>query len=144
MVLLFSYWLIILNSVFQSIDPSIFLQIAQLCSFLWLSNNPLCVCIYIHTHISHLIYPLPCYEHLGYFFAWLLLIMLQWTLECHYLFEFWFSLGINTRDWEYSLVAQMVKNPLAMQETRVLSLVREDLLDKWMATHFSILAWRIP
>ena len=38
----------------------------------------------------------------------------------------------------------MVENPLAMQETRVLSLVREDLLDKGMATHFSTLAWRIP
>ena len=46
------------------------------------------------------------------------------------LFEFWFSLSINTQEWEYSLVAQMVKNPLAMQETRVLSLVWEDLLDK--------------
>jgi len=31
-----------------------------------------------------------------------------------------------------------------MQETRVRSLGREDLLEKGMATHFSILAWRIP
>ena len=43
-----------------------------------------------------------------------------------------------------SLVAQMVKNPPAVQETWVPSLVWEDLLEKEMATHSSILAWRIP
>ena len=36
------------------------------------------------------------------------------------------------------------KNPLAMQETRVWFLGWEDSLEKEMATHFSILAWRIP
>ena len=43
-----------------------------------------------------------------------------------------------------SLVAQMIKNLLAMQETRVQSLGQEDLLEKEMATHSSILAWKIP
>ena len=43
-----------------------------------------------------------------------------------------------------SLVAQMVKNRPAMQETQVWSLDLEDLLEKGMATHSSILAWRIP
>ena len=43
-----------------------------------------------------------------------------------------------------SLVAQMIKNLLAMQETRVQSLGQEDLLVKEMATHSSILAWEIP
>ena len=38
----------------------------------------------------------------------------------------------------------MVKNPLAMHETWVHSLSWEDLLEKGMATHPSILAWRIP
>ena len=38
----------------------------------------------------------------------------------------------------------MVKNLPAMQETQVLSLSREDPLEKEMATHSSILAWRIP
>jgi len=38
----------------------------------------------------------------------------------------------------------MLKNLLATQETWVLSLVWEDLLEKRMATHSSILAWRIP
>ena len=41
-------------------------------------------------------------------------------------------------------VAQMVKNLLAMQETWVRSLVWEDPLEKGMAIHSSILAWRIP
>ena len=43
-----------------------------------------------------------------------------------------------------SLVAQMVKNPPAMQETQVQSLLWEDPLEDEMATHSSILAWRIP
>ena len=42
------------------------------------------------------------------------------------------------------LVAQVVKNPPAMQETPVLFLDREDVLEKGMATHSSSLAWRIP
>ena len=43
-----------------------------------------------------------------------------------------------------SLLAQMVKNLPAVQETGVRSLGREDPLEKGMATHSSILAWRIP
>ena len=43
-----------------------------------------------------------------------------------------------------SLVAQMVKNLPAVEETQVQSLGREDALEKGMATHSSILAWRIP
>ena len=38
----------------------------------------------------------------------------------------------------------MVKNPPAMQETRVQLLGQEDPMEKGMATHLSILAWRIP
>mgnify|MGYP007134204067 CR=1 FL=1 len=41
-------------------------------------------------------------------------------------------------------MAQVGKNLPAMQETRVPSLGREDPLEKGMATHSSILAWRIP
>ena len=41
-------------------------------------------------------------------------------------------------------MAQTVKNLLAMQDTRVRSLGREDPLEKEMATHSSLLAWRIP
>ena len=43
-----------------------------------------------------------------------------------------------------SLVAQMVKCLRTMRETGVQSLGQEDLLDKEMATHSSILAWKIP
>ena len=42
-----------------------------------------------------------------------------------------------------SLVVQMVKNLPAMQETQVQSLGQKDPLEKEMATHSSILAWRI-
>ena len=41
-------------------------------------------------------------------------------------------------------MAQMVKNLPAIQEMRVQSLGQEDPVEKEMATHFSILAWRIP
>ena len=43
-----------------------------------------------------------------------------------------------------SLVDQLVKNLPVMQETRVQFLGREDRLEKKMATHSTILAWRIP
>ena len=43
-----------------------------------------------------------------------------------------------------SLVAQLVKNPPAMWETWVCSLGWEDPLEESVATHSSILAWRIP
>ena len=42
------------------------------------------------------------------------------------------------------LVTYEVKNPPEMRETQVQSLSWEDLLEKGMATHSSILAWRIP
>ena len=43
-----------------------------------------------------------------------------------------------------SLVDQMVKNLPALQETRVQSLSQGDPLEKAMATHSSVLAWKIP
>ena len=42
-----------------------------------------------------------------------------------------------------SLVTQLLKNPPTMRETWVQSLGWEDVLEKGMATHSSILAWRI-
>ena len=44
----------------------------------------------------------------------------------------------------HSLVAQIVKRLPAMQETQVQSVGQEDPLEKEMATHSSVLAWRIP
>ena len=49
---------------------------------------------------------------------------------------------MTKEEWA-SLVAQTVKNLPAMQETHVPSLGWEDPLEKGMATHSSILAWRI-
>ena len=46
--------------------------------------------------------------------------------------------------WTISLVAQMVKNLPTIQETWVWYLGWEDPLEEGMATHSSILAWRIP
>ena len=43
-----------------------------------------------------------------------------------------------------SLGAEMVKNPPAVPETCIQSLGQEDPLEKGVATHSSILAWRIP
>ena len=43
-----------------------------------------------------------------------------------------------------SLVAQIIKHLPTMKETRVQPLGREDLLEKEIATHSSILAWKIP
>ena len=54
------------------------------------------------------------------------------------------SLQVSSVTSGASLVAQRLKRLLAMWETRVQSLGREDPLEKEMATHSSILAWRIP
>ena len=56
--------------------------------------------------------------------------------------------GSKGRDYMYayggSLVAQMVKSLPAVWETQVRSVGQEDPLEKEMATHSSILAWKIP
>ena len=51
---------------------------------------------------------------------------------------------IYNQEREASLVAQMVKNLPAMQETQVSPQGKEDPLEKGMATNSSILIWRIP
>ena len=57
-------------------------------------------------------------------------------------FEYkWFIWEIRY-NWA-SLVAQVIKNPPAIQKTRVQSLGQEDHLEKEMATHSSLLAWKI-
>ena len=52
--------------------------------------------------------------------------------------------NISNQTPRASLVAQMVKNLPAIQETQVQPLGQEDPLEKGMAMHSSILAWRIP
>ena len=59
----------------------------------------------------------------------------------------WHVSALTLTHWSLgytSLIAQLVKNPPAMQETLVQSLGWEDPLEKGKATHASILAWRIP
>ena len=51
---------------------------------------------------------------------------------------------IPLSSWRASLVAQTVKNLPAEQKTQACSLGMEDPLEKGMATHSNILAWRIP
>ena len=51
---------------------------------------------------------------------------------------------MSTKYLPASLVTQTVKNLLAIQETQVQFLGWENPLEKRMATHSSILAWRIP
>ena len=72
----------------------------------------------------------------GHVDSWTAAVSLQslplWS-QCHH---FYFH--------QASLVAQMVKNLPAVQETQVQSLGQEDPLEKETATHPSILAWEIP
>ena len=68
--------------------------------------------------------------------------------EVHKVIDFCMALRTHNcnflqRQWA-SLVAQLVKNRPATWETWVRSLGWEDPLEKRTATHFSILAWRIP
>ena len=100
------------------------------------------------------------------------LFIYQWTLGCFHLlanvnntamnvdiqipiqvFAFIHFFWVYTQKWNcwiiwsfdpVSLVAQVVKNLPAIQETQVRSLGQEDPLEKEMATHSSILAWKIP
>ena len=61
-----------------------------------------------------------------------------------FLEKFVISVYIHPAFMWASLMAQIVKNLPVMQETWVRSLGREDPLEKGVATHSSILAWRIP
>ena len=57
---------------------------------------------------------------------------------------FFFPFLHGSKPTEGFLVTQLVKNLPTVQEIRVQSLGLEDRLEKEMATHFSILAWKIP
>ena len=70
-----------------------------------------------------------------------LLVLLNFSFQSYGFLYLWRSHPLLT--WA-SLVAHMVKNLLVMQETQFQSLSQEDPLEKEMATHSSVLAWRIP
>ena len=67
------------------------------------------------------------------------IVNLHVPITCFYNYNLWLILV----HFRASLVGQTVKNLPAMQETWVRSLGREDPLEKEMATHSSIFAWRI-
>ena len=56
----------------------------------------------------------------------------------------YYGIPPTRKNYYASVVAQMVKNLPAMQQTWVRSLGQEDILEKGMATHSNTLAWRIP
>ena len=65
-------------------------------------------------------------------------------MHTHAHFQHCLGLGVGPELFKSSLVAQTVKDLPATQETWVQSLGHEEPLEKGMATHSSILAWRIP
>ena len=83
--------------------------------------------------------------HLGDFHAVAIVNIAAMNIEVHVVFLLWFSQGICLIVELLShIVAQMVNNLPAMQETHVRFLGWEDPLEKGTATHFFIVAWRIP
>ena len=69
--------------------------------------------------------------------------MLTWLL-CFVCILGWLREYSSSSTPSASVVAETVKNPPAVRETRVQSLGGEDPLEKGMVTHSSVLAWRIP
>ena len=67
----------------------------------------------------------------------------RYTIQIQQLIIVTFTQSLPYRVWAF-LMAQIVKNAPAIQETWVWSLGWEDPLEEGMATHSSILAWRIP
>ena len=79
---------------------------------------------------------------IGVFFIWILVLHLLCAAEKVSSSRIFF--GNTFCSFRDSLVAQMVKRLPAMRETQIWSLGQEDPVEKEMATHSSILAWRIP
>ena len=67
-----------------------------------------------------------------------------WWLFATHQYESATGMPVSSPSWMGFPLAQLVKNPPAVQETWVQSLGWEDPLEKGKATHSSILAWKIP
>ena len=93
--------------------------------------------VIIHVMVRHWAWLLYCNFPGGHFHANKYYILYPW---CQLISS------IKKHPWwlKASLIAQLAKNPPAMQETRVWFLGWEDSIEKEMATHSSILVWRIP
>ena len=97
--------------------------------------------IYTHTH-THIHMYIPTYIHIyTHIYTHVCVCIYTHTLN-HFTVQP--KLTQHYKSTILHLVAQMVKNLPAMQETPVWSLGWENPLEKGMATYFSILAWRIP
>ena len=117
---LFFYWRIIALH-----DSVVFCQTST-----WISHR--------YTYIPSLLNLSPHSTPLGWYRT---PVWVSWAIQqipVGYLFYIW-----SCKFWA-SLVAQLVKNPLAIRETYVQSLGWEGPLEKGKATHSSILAWRMP
>ena len=93
----------------------------------------MCMCVYVYVCIYMCVWVyiyIYIYIYVG---VWVCVFVYVCISHFLYLFIHWSS-----------LVAQRVKHPPAIQETRVWSLGWEDPLGKEMATHSSFLAWKIP
>ena len=91
--------------------------------------------------------PVDCGSRSSFVQSWSLLILMGLCCVlalCHSFKKCALPLSLPLHYLFASLVAQTVKNLLAIQATWVQSLGWEDPLEKKMATHSSILAWRIP
>ena len=98
-----------------------------------------CFFIQIHSFLPSFTISVLCtWFHTTFFQPW------QYILEkCLYECQDLYLFGITTKYSQKCFVAQLVKNLPAVWETWVRSLGWEDPLEKGMATHSSILAWRI-
>ena len=83
-------------------------------------------------------------HHFSLFLLLLLFMCLRVYLYFMFVYVYILSLFTHIFFFCFSLVAQLVKYLPAIQETLIQSLGQEDFLEKGMATHSSILAWRIP
>ena len=93
----------------------------------------------LSSSFSFFAYKMPFLYHINFFMCSHLLIRKR-EEKNQYTLQFTIIYIVN---WA-SLVAQSVKNQLAMQETWVRFLGQEDPLEKEMAIHSIILAWKIP
>ena len=100
----------------------------------------------LETVLSSFLNPYSCLT-----ISWSLFMILSTLSKCRFFSQSWIwlrhdfpQIRTTLHDKEASLVTQMVKNLPAMQKTQVQPLGWEDPLAKGMATHSSILAWRIP
>ena len=151
------YLLIYHSPAYLCICVSIHVSICIYVSIIYGSNNHLCIylCIYVCTNQSS-VYLCPCvcmhylciylYSHLCIYQSFYAPICVSVCYLSQEMFlEFYFNIVPPwTSGLRSSLVAQTVKHLPTMRKTRVQSLGREDPLEKEMATHSSILAWRIP